>query len=300
MPRSMTGFGRGEAAINHRKFRVELKAVNSRHLELSFRIPRFLFQFEDLMRKRIARDVFRGKLEVHVTFESNLPRDYTVSVNEPYADALAAAIAKLGERFNLDDRVSLDAIVKVPDVLVHGKIDGAIDGQDLREEVWELLELGLDAAVTDFNEMRQREGGMLTKELKTYREEAQQILLEVKSRLSSYQEASVERLKNRIAELTDKLGVNLDRERFHAEVAYLAEKSDISEEMARLASHFSQLGGLLREDGVIGRKIDFLAQEMNREVNTIGSKSQSAELTNYVLELKSIIEKIREQAQNIE
>ena len=303
MPKSMTGFGRGEAAENHRKFLVEIRAVNGRHLDIAFKMPRFLFPFEDLMRKRIAAGVFRGKLEVWVSFESSAPQDFTVGINEPYVDALAQAINRLSEKFGIpagEGLVSIDTLLKLPDVLVSGKIDMGLGGEDLEHELWGLLEGALDAALLDFNKMRQREGAALALELAGFKNDAAFILEMVRSKIAQYQEANVERLKQRITELVGKLGTNLDSERLHTEVAYLADKSDISEELARLASHFGQFAALLEDGGALGRKIDFIVQEMNREANTIGSKSQSAELTNYVVELKSIIEKIREQAQNIE
>ena len=301
MPRSMTGFGRGEAAKNHRKFRVELKSVNSRHLELVFKMPRFLFPFEDLMRKRIAVDVYRGKVEVWVHFESNAPQDFTVNINEPYADALALVLGKLAEKFELGARegsLSLDTLVKLPDVLVFGK--PGENFQDRNNEIWGLLENALEAAVFDFDKMRHTEGTALALELAKYKSFAFSVLDGIRGGVAGYQEASIERLKLRLAELTGRLGVNLDSERMHQEIAFLADKSDVSEELARLSSHFAQFGALIDESGALGRKIDFLVQEMNREANTIGSKSQSVELTGFVVELKSVIEKIREQAQNIE
>ena len=299
MLRSMTGFGKGEAAKNLRKFRVELRALNSRHLDIIFKMPRFLFPFEDLMRKRISGDLHRGKIEVWVSFESNSPQDFSVSVNEPYADALAQALGELARLFKQPvGYLSLDTLVKLPDVLVFGKPGENL--QDMNDETWGLLLKALEAAIFDFDKMRCAEGAAMGTEMAKYKDEALSILDGIRGGVARYQDASVERLKLRITEFMCKLGTQPDGERMYQEIAYLADKSDISEELTRLASHFGQFGALLVEGGAVGRKIDFLVQEMNREANTIGSKSQSAELTGFVVELKSVIEKIREQAQNIE
>ena len=303
MPRSMTGFGRGDVHKKDRRFRVELRAVNHRYFDFTFKAPKFLFPFEDRIKKRIMQDVFRGKLEVWISFESSSPYDFVIHVNEPYADAYKNALTKLSERFNLGEasgQINLDTLLRAPDILTFDKFETAIDNDETREEIWDTLQCALDAAILNFNKMRLVEGVALAMDIKKNLDCAMDLVGEIRARVPQFIETSLNKYRTRVSDLCAKLGANLDDERIISEIAILADKSDINEELARLSSHFEQLDEMLKEENAVGRKIDFMVQEMNREANTIGSKSHANELTNLSVELKSVIEKIREQAQNIE
>ena len=303
MPRSMTGFGRGDVLEKDRRFKIELKAVNHRYFDFTLKAPRFLYAFEDRIRKRIMQDVSRGKIEVWINFESNSLQDFTIHVNELYADAYKLALEKLCDKFGLGDaskQISLSTLLRAPDILVFDKFETALEDEDNREEIWKMLKNALDAAVENFNKMRIAEGVALVNDILKNRESAMQLIDEIRGRLPQFIESNTMKLKNRLNDLCAKLEANLDEDRMISEVAILIDKSDISEELARLSSHFEQLREMLLEKNAVGRKIDFMVQEMNREANTIGAKSHASELTNLAVELKSVIEKIREQAQNIE
>ena len=301
MPCSMTGFGRGDVLEKDRRFKIELKAVNHRYFDFTLKAPRFLYAFEDRIRKRIMQDVSRGKIEIWINFESNSPQDFTVHVNELYADAYKQALEKLCDKFNLGDiskQINLSTLLKAPDILV--KFETVMEDEENREEIWEMLNTALDAAVGSFNKMRLAEGTALVDDIIKNRDSAMQLIDEIRMRLPQFVESNTMKLKNRLKDLCVKLEANLDEDRLISEVAILIDKSDISEELARISSHFEQLRVMLMEKNAVGRKIDFMVQEMNREANTIGAKSHASELTNLAVELKSVIEKIREQAQNIE
>ena len=303
MPRSMTGFGRGDVLERDRRFRVELKAVNHRYFDFALKAPRFLYAFEDRIRKRIMQDVSRGKVEIYVNFESNSPQDFAIHVNEQYADAYKLALEKLSKKFGLGDvakQINLSILLRAPDILVFDKFETALEDEDNRKEIWEMLRNALDEAVENFNSMRHAEGTALANDILKNLGCATQLIDDIRGRLPFFMESNTIKLRNRLNDLCAKLDANLDEDRLISEVAILIDKSDISEELARLSSHFEQLREMLFEKNAVGRKIDFMVQEMNREANTIGAKSHASELTSLAVELKSVIEKIREQAQNIE
>ena len=303
MPRSMTGFGRGDILEKDRRFRIELRAVNHRYFDFTLKAPRFLHAFEDRIRKRIMQDVSRGKVEVWINFESNSPKDFTIYVNEMYADAYKHALEKLCDKFGLGDvskQINLSTLLRAPDILVFDKFEAAMEDEDSREEIWEMLKLALEAAADSFNKMRLAEGVALVNDILINHDSAIHLIEEIRGRLPQFVEANTIKFRNRLKDLCLKLEANLDEDRLISEIAILIDKSDINEELARLLSHFEQLRDMLLEKNAVGRKIDFIVQEMNREANTIGAKSHASELTNLAVELKSVIEKIREQAQNIE
>ena len=303
MLRSMTGFGRGDVQENDRRFRVELKAVNHRYFDFTLKAPRFLYAFEDRIRKRIMQDVARGKVEAWITFESSSPQDFAVHVNEPYADAYKHALEKLVDKFGMGDvsrQINLSTLLRAPDILVFDKFETALEDETNREMIWDNLSAALDSSLQDFDKMRLTEGVALKNDIICNCECALKLIGEIRGQMPIFLETNAMKLKNRLDDICAKLDANLDQDRLISEIAVLVDKSDISEELARLLSHFEQLGEMLEEENAVGRKIDFMVQEMNREANTIGAKSHASELTNLAVELKSVIEKIREQAQNIE
>ena len=303
MLRSMTGFGRGEIVRYNRRFKVEMKSVNHRFSDFTIKAPRFLNPFEDRIRHRLSKDIFRGKVEVWINFESFTPNDITVHVNELYADAYMEALNKLSTRLNLGrapGSISLDLLARVPDIIVFDKYESALNSGTAKEEIWEVLSEALDEAISRYNDMREKEGSALVKDIEDKHERACKLIADIRMRIPHNLEAGAAKIRERVNELTAKLGTKPDEGKLMTEIAFHMDKGDVNEELTRLESHFGQLKDMLREQVAVGRKIDFIVQEMNREANTIGSKSTDTQLTNMVVELKSVIEKIREQIQNIE
>ncbi|MCL2047671.1 MAG: YicC family protein [Defluviitaleaceae bacterium] len=295
MLKSMTGFGRGEYIHSNRKFKVEIKSVNHRFSDYSIKLPRFLNPFEEKIRHRLAQDIVRGKVDVWVGFESFTPEDITIHVNEIYADAYMNVLKALRERYEIEAAPSLELLVKMPDVIVTDRYESAL--ATTKTQIWEGLSAALELALKQYNYMRETEGAALsaniTENLANAYETLEKILERTPHAVNEYRK----RLEQRVNELTNHF---TDDSRLITEIALLADKHDIHEEMTRLASHIEQLNNILNENGAAGRKMDFLMQELNREANTIGSKVADINLTKLVIELKSCIEKIREQVQNIE
>ena len=278
-----------------------MKSVNHRFSDFSIRTPRFLAPFEERIRARISKDIVRGKTDMWINFESFAEDDMKIHINSVYADAYMKVIWDLSKRYGIGDpdTVALELLAKTPDVIVHEKYDDVMD-LDSADEIWAGLSDALEKTLAQFNHMRETEGEALIRDISENYIRAKEIVKEIRKQAPRASEQYAERLKERVNELMDKFGDTADDSRLLTEIALLADKTDINEEMARLESHLSQLSEMIHENGAIGRKMDFLAQELNREANTIGSKSHDVQLTRSVVELKSLIEKIREQVQNIE
>jgi uncharacterized protein (TIGR00255 family) len=294
MIRSMTGYGRAESVIMGRKFAIEMKSINHRYLEVSLRLPGMLFVLEPEIKKRIGEQFSRGRIEAAVRVESDgtSETDGRISLNRPLARNYHALLCELKEELRLEDAITLAMMAGFRDVFVPA--EAAQDPAAL----WEGLARVLDEAIRMLTEMRAREGEVLQRDLtarlllvagflEKISERAPQVVLEYQKRLG-----------DRIRELTN--GMVIDDTRLLQEVAIMAEKSDITEEIVRFRSHIDQFTDLLGTGDGAGRKIDFLIQEMGREVNTIGSKSGDAEISRSVIEIKSELAKLREQVQNIE
>jgi uncharacterized protein (TIGR00255 family) len=304
MIKSMTGFGRGECTRDSRRFKVEIKSVNHRFSDFTVKLPRFLNPFEDRIRARLAQTIVRGKVDVWISFESYTQDDVTISVNEVFADAYMKALDKLAERYTggeLPPASALDILSRTPDVIVLDRYESALSGEKAQDAMWSVLSSSLEDALTNYDNMRKTEGDALAADVREKHTQVCALLVKIKSASGEAVEASAERLRLRLADLIAKIGQQRpDDGRILTEIAILADKNDINEEITRLDSHMKQLGVMLKEKDAVGRKMDFLVQEMNREANTIGSKSADVQLTQLVVELKSLIEKIREQVQNIE
>ena len=304
MPRSMTGFGRGECVRYDRRFKIEIKAVNHRYNDITIKLPRFLNPFEDRLKKRLSRDIARGKVDMWVNFESFTQKDIAVNINEAFADAYVNAMDTLVKRYNWGESVpaqaGLEILSRNPDIIVSDRFETAFSAKDTQAQIWETLEAALENALVQFNTMRETEGAALVHDINDKSERINEIIIQLKNRAPIAVAEHAAKLKLRITEMLANLGHQLDESRFITEVALLADRSSIDEELTRLDSHLVQLATMLKEKDAIGRKLDFLIQELNREANTIGSKSTDIELAKLVVELKSEVEKIREQVQNIE
>jgi len=300
----MTGFGRGECIRYDRRFKVEIKAVNHRYNDITIKLPRFLNPFEDRLRKRLSKDIARGKVDVWVNFDSYTKKDVSVKINEAFADAYMDAMKALSMRYRWGDVVSaepgLELLARNPDIITFDKFEAAVGSDDTQIEMWETLNEAMEIALAQFNGMREAEGVALASDIGEKAARIKILLAKLTTRVPIVAEEHIAKLRERITDMLESVGHQLDESRFITEVAILADRGTVDEELTRLDSHMSQLATMLTEPGAIGRKLDFLVQELNREANTIGSKSTDVELARLVVELKSEVEKIREQVQNIE
>jgi uncharacterized protein (TIGR00255 family) len=290
--RSMTGFGRGEHSEELGRMIVELKAVNHRFSEVVFRMPRQLGVLEDAARKIILKKVSRGRVEAFVTYEA-APQARGVKVDKDLAMAYYYALKELGEEIESNSKLSLDTLVKLPDVL---KVE---EGEVAAERLWPTFEAAVQGAVQALLIMREREGASLQLDLLDRAAKIEAFALSVAERSPQVVFEYQQRLQKRLEELLPG-GTPVDPQRLAQEVALFADRCDITEETQRLSSHIDQFRHALYAEEPVGRKLDFLVQEIGREINTIGSKANDAALTSQVVEAKSELEKIREQVQNIE
>jgi uncharacterized protein (TIGR00255 family) len=294
----MTGYGRGEHLSHDRRFKVEIKSVNHRYGDITIKLPRFLNSFEERVRKRLAKSVIRGKAEVWIHFESYTQKDISVRVNTAFADAYVEALRELSARYALQGGVDVSLIAGHHDALSIEKSD--LSNEDLQTELWDTLSMALEQALTGFNEMREAEGKALKEDIIEKQINIRGLLAQIKERAPDITREYAARLRERITETLQAVNLALDEGRLLTEIAIFADRSCIDEEITRLDSHLGQLDNLLSSPGATGRKLDFLVQELNREANTMGSKSNDVDLTRLVVDIKAEIEKIREQVQNIE
>ena len=292
MVRSMTGYGKGEHMANDYRFVVEMKSVNHRYNDISVKLPRFMNELEDAIRKKAMQYIARGKTDIYITFETFSDNDVVVKINEPLAKAYTEKLYELEQKFGVYSKYKLDLVARFADVISVEK------AEEQKDVLWETLLPALDEAILKFVEMRQKEAEALVNDILKKRELIQQMTEQIKKRSPIVVKEYKEKLQNRIKELLS--GMEADEQRIAMETALFADRSCVDEEITRLESHIIQLKEILQKGGQIGRKLDFLVQEMNREVNTIASKANDIEITGITIEMKSEIEKIREQIQNIE
>lgn len=289
---SMTGYGRYELEENNRKLIIEINGVNHRYLDINTRIPRQLIYLEEMIRKIIKEKITRGKVEVNISCVSTSQEDLEISVNEAYAKAYVEGFRKIGSKLNLEDNIKLADLLKMTDIVSIQNAPREVP--DIEEMVQKVLSGALDT----FVQMRLKEGEHLRKDILEKNVGVCELVEQIEKRSPQVPIVYKAKLENRLAQILGEATV--DPSRLATEVALFADKCSIDEEITRLKSHISQLTSILQEGGVVGRKLDFLMQEMNREANTIGSKANDYEITNLVVSLKTEIEKIREQVQNIE
>lgn len=292
MIRSMTGYGRGEHTAGEWKFTVEIKSVNHKFNDITIKLPRSMNKWEDKIKKCVMQDVFRGKTDVYIGFETFAREDVSVKVNEALAAAYTERIFELKEKFKLKSKDTLGILLRFPDIITVEKVEG----DDL--ELFAALQPALTTALEQFVAMREAEGIALKTDILNKAEIIRGFVDIVKERSPFVVKEYQKKLSARLSELLD--GGEIEPARLAGEVALFADKSCIDEEVIRLYSHIEQLAVFLESEGMIGRKLDFLVQEMNREANTICSKANDLEITKAAIELKSEIEKMREQMQNIE
>lgn len=291
MIKSMTGYGKAEAALEQGKITVEMRSVNHRYGEISVKLPRALICFENEVRKTVSGRLKRGKIDVFIQLEATADGRPPV-VNATLARAYHAAFSSLGEELGINEPIPLSLIVSQKDVLAVGEND--IEVESMREGLLATVE----TAVSAMEAMRLREGRELVDDLRARRRNLSRLIDAVSQRSSVVPAEYAEKLSARLAQFGAK---NLpDEARVAQEVVLMADRCDITEELVRFGSHLVQFDAALESSEPVGRKLDFLLQEMGREVNTIGSKANDGEIAVCVVELKAELEKIREQVQNIE
>ena len=287
---SMTGYGRAMRDMDGRQLTIELKSVNHRFLDISFRMPRNLMFLEDDARKTIGAKLARGHVDVFMTYRNMRSDARSVTVDKALFDAYAGALEGLADSGVRDDR-SLMSIARLPDVLV---VSEAEEDQDALRV---LLKDALNEALDQLLVMRRREGAEMKKDLSFRTDRIEEMTRQVEERYPHTVEEYTRRLRTAIEEL---VGQSVDETRLLTEVAVMADRSAIAEETVRLHAHIAQLRECMEKTEPVGRRIDFLVQELNREVNTISSKSQDVPITQLAVSMKAEIEKLREQLQNIE
>ncbi|HZH94009.1 MAG TPA: YicC/YloC family endoribonuclease [Tissierellaceae bacterium] len=293
MIRSMTGYGKGEVENQLYKLKIELKSVNHRYLDINVKLPRYLIYLEEGIKKLVKEKINRGKVDVFVNFDFADASSLDVKVDIPLAKSFKKALEELKDELEIEDSIRLNNILSVSDVIKTEK-------KELDEDlVWETIREATGIALDKILQMREYEGEQLRNDIYTKLDNIEIISDRIEKRAPLVVDEYRGKLNDRINSILED-GTIVDPDRLAVEVAIYADKSSIDEELTRLKSHVLQLRSILSEEDAIGRKLDFLIQEFNREVNTIGSKSSDTEIVKTVVEMKSEIEKIREQVQNIE
>ena len=292
MIKSMTGFGRASEVMNGREITVELRSVNHRYFELTSRVPRNMGFLEERLKGYMNGRIGRGTVELNVTVNTISAQDMTVTVNMPAAKAYVDALREAGDALSVTDDLTLSSIMRLPDIFTVKKNEAD------EESIWTDVRAVADKAVAGFIAMREREGERLREDILERLDVIERQVGEIE-RLSP---AAVEEYHSKLfARLSELLADrDIDESRIVTEAAIFADKTAVAEETVRLHSHIRQLTEMLDSDEAVGRKADFLVQEFNREANTIGSKAQDIAITRLVVDMKSEIEKIREQIQNVE
>lgn len=294
MIKSMTGYGKAEAVLSDRKFMIEMKSVNHRFLEISLRLPGMLLPLEGEIKRRIGEQFSRGRIEATLRMESDEGAEIAgrLTLNLPLVRNYHALLDQMKEELHLGGKITLEMMAGFRDAFVPAETS-----QD-PAALWEGLSKILAEAIRTLTEMREKEGESLERDLTARLNLIAGFLEGIAGRAPQVVLDYQKRLTDRVRELTG--GMVMDEARLLQEVAIMAEKSDITEEIVRFRSHIDQFTDLLAGADAAGRKIDFLIQEMGREINTIGSKSGDAEISRNVIEIKSELAKLREQVQNIE
>lgn len=292
MVKSMTGYGRCREVVNGKDIQVEVKSVNSRYIDANIKTGRLYGALEEKLKSLASEYISRGKIDIYLTIENIDGDKIDLSVNKEYLDSYVALLRKIKDDYQLGGDVTVQTVANKPEVFNVVKPD-----EDM-EAVWKDVELVARKAFDIFLSMRKVEGQKMKEDCLGHLQTLETIRTELVAKAPSVVAEANEKMKARIREILG--AVPMDETRLLTECAVYADKADISEELARLDSHCKQFRSMMEEDVPVGRKLDFLVQEINRECNTIGSKSADTNFAKLVIEAKSTVEKIREQIQNIE
>ena len=292
MIKSMTGYGSAKGIVDGLEISVELKSVNNRYLDCSVRLPRSFLFAEEMVKSAVQSHISRGKVDVFVNMDSSAAGDMTVRVNEGLLKGYVEAISHIAEEYGLTNDLTAMGVSRFPDVLCVEKKD--LDAEAISAGIARIVE----SALQDFDRMRLREGEKLRDDVLSRLGTIESLVCQVEEKGPETVSEYRKRLETKMAEVLGTAGI--DENRILAEAAIFADHIAVDEETVRLRSHMAQLSTMINGSSPTGRKIDFLIQEFNREANTIGSKCQNSQIAHVVVDLKSEIEKIREQIQNIE
>ena len=292
MIKSMTGFGRSEIVKGNRKISVEIKSVNHRYLEAGIKMPKKLNVFESRMRDLLKKYATRGKIDIFINYEDDSENQVNLKFNQNIADEYMSIFNNMSEKYNLKNDMTVGGLARFPEVITMDEV------QEDEEELWHFIEEAMKAALEQFVNTRILEGENLKKDLLGKLDHMEELVAFVEKRSPEIMKEYRSKLEGKVKEL---LGdTTIDESRIATEVIIYADKICVDEETVRLRSHIEHARKCLNEDGGIGRKMDFIAQEMNREANTTLSKANDIEISNAAIDLKTEIEKVREQIQNIE
>lgn len=293
MLKSMTGFGRGESGNSDYNFIVEIKTVNHRYNDIVVRMPKHINYLEEKIKSVIKNKIKRGRVEVYIDLQYLNDSNLDIKIDMALAKSYKLEIDRMMKELNIKDEVKLHHMLMFPEIIKKEK-------KECEEDViWQCLKIGLDDALDNVVDMRIKEGAILKKDMENQIYKIEENLLVIEKRAPMVILEYRDKLKTRVNELLDR-EINVDEDRLNYEIAFYADKSDINEEIVRLKSHSNQFLDSLNQWEPVGRKLDFILQEMNREINTIGSKSEDLIISNCVVNIKSELEKTREQVQNVE
>ena len=293
MIRSMTGYGKQNLSVEGREYQIEIKSVNHRYLDINVKIPKAISYLEETIKKEISNKIKRGKIDVFVSFENNSEEGRKIEINKQLAKLYIEQLKELAQEEKIESNIEVMDIAKIPDVLTI-KVDE--ENSKIKDEIKQVTQ----GTVTRILEMKNIEGEKISQDLLQRIRNIQSKIVEISAKSTGLIEEYVVKLEKRVKELLK--NDEVDKSRLAQEVVIYADKCSIEEEITRLKSHIFQFENLIsnNQDGAIGKKLDFIIQEMNRETNTIGSKANNLEITNGVIDIKTEIEDIREQVQNIE
>ena len=291
MIKSMTGYGKSNLSINSREYQVEIKTVNHKYIDTNIRMPRTISYLEEDIRKLIISKLKRGKIDIFITFENYSKDGNDIRINTELAKVYISNLRKLAKDENLSSNIDVTEITKMPDVLT---IKNNFDEKQIKEELLQVVEDAINQVIN----MRQNEGKRISEDILAKISQVEEKKDEIFTLSTGLIDEYVVKLEARIKEILRT--EELDKSRLMQEVVIYADKCSVDEEITRLNSHIEQLRNLIESEEPSGKKMDFLIQEMNRETNTIGSKANNLEITNRVVDIKTILEDIREQIQNIE
>ena len=292
MIKSMTGYGRAVETVNGREFTVEIRSVNNRYLDCTVKLPRTLTFAEDAVKQAVKASVSRGKVDVFVSVKSESGADVKVSLNSPLLEGYLNAMRQMVEQYGVGDDISASVLSRMPDVFTVEKPD--VDEEQLLSDLLGVVK----KALAGYDTMRRAEGAALDADLRSRGQTILELVAQVEAGSGQTVIDYRTRLENKLREVLENTAI--DESRILTEAAIFADKIAVDEETVRLRSHLEQMGVMLSGGGAVGRKLDFLLQEMNRETNTIGSKCSNVRLARIVVDIKAELEKIREQTQNIE
>ena len=290
--KSMTGYGRAVETVNGREFTVELRSVNNRYLDCSVRLPRLLSFGEDSVKQAVKRSISRGKVDAFISVRSEGGEETKVTLNSAVLEGYLAAMRQMVTDYGVQDDISVSAVSRLPDVFLVEKPE--VDEEQLLADLMSVV----DKALQGYDAMRRAEGEALDRDLRSRGQTILELVAQVEAGNAQTVVDYRTRLENKLREVLENTAI--DESRILTEAAIFADKVAVDEETVRLRSHLQQMNTMLSTGGAVGRKLDFLLQEMNRETNTIGSKCTDVRLARIVVDIKAELEKIREQTQNIE